>query len=100
MSATMVSSRSGERSSSMPAAFSLLRHLVGVVAVLEGRLDLLVLKLFEFQQHPAQVPLDRRLFDGQLGGSIGDERSSVLGRVEVERIDMELLGHPAQHVHP
>jgi hypothetical protein len=51
--------------------------------------DLLVLQLFELQQHAAEVALERFFFDVQLFGGLLGEGGALARRVEIQRVDVE-----------
>ena len=55
----------------------------------ERLFDLLVLQLFQLQQHPAQVAADHFFLDAQLLRGLLREDAALPRRVEVERIDVE-----------
>ena len=53
--------------------------------------DLLVLQLLELEQYAAQIGLERVVGELQLDCSLGDVARPLLGRVQIERIDVEDL---------
>ena len=65
-----------------------------------GRFDLLLLQRFQGQQQLADVALDQRLVDIQLGGHRGDEGLPRPGLAEIERVQVDQILAAGQDVDP